>query len=144
MATVFLLGFGFHLQVGDTSSPPQFSNILQLRKLSTSGSKTEFEDVTNMDSIGAYHEIAPVLLDPGGVDFEGVWNPADSTQAGLLTTFDARAKQTYRIQAPSASGRIEFDAYVETAMDLTIEYNKAVSFTGKLKITGPRVFTPSV
>lgn len=139
-ATDAIQGQGFQLSVTTIVSPFTTITIGQLRSAKRSGSKTKMVDITNTDSPSAYEEMLPTTISPGDVDFAGVFGPSDTSQVELQTLQDARSKNTWKIELPSARGHWAFDAYVsELAFD--IDYSKEVSFSGKLTINGPVTYT---
>ena len=140
MATQAIQGQGFQLSVTVGTSPAVVTPIGQLRTAKRSGSKTKIVDITNTDSPSSYEETMPTIISPGDVDFTGVFGPDDTSQILLQTIQDARTLNTWKIELPNAAGHWAFTAYVsEIAMD--IDYSKEVTFSGKLSISGPVIYT---
>ncbi len=136
-------GQGTQLQLGSgtPASPGSYATIAEITKIQRSGSKMDIVDTTNMDSIGAYREKLPTLLDGGEISFEANYIPQDATQQSLQTSFDGRTLQPWQIVLPSSLGMWNFNAYV-SSNDFDLMTDKASTFTGKLTITGKPVFTP--
>ena len=92
-----------------------------------------------------YEETLPSMISPGDVDFSGIFNPGDSSQILLQTLQDAGTLSAWVIDLPvnanpELEGNWAFSAYVsELAFD--VDYSKEVTFSGKLSISGPAVFT---
>lgn len=130
-------GRGSHLANGGTAGS-SYTNVGQLRKFGPAGGKAEFEDITNLDSPTIYKEWMKTLVDGSALAFDGVLNPADPTGMALLMTNLATAGSAalnyWQITLTDGSTLV-FQAYVEAA-DTSVEYNKALSFKGSLKIVG--------
>lgn len=139
-ATDAVQGQGFKLSVVPIVSPFSPITIGQLRTAKRSGSTTATVKITNTDSPSAYEEILPTIISPGDVDFSGVFGPDDASQVELQTLQDARSKNIWTIELPNTRGHWTFSAYV-TNLAFDIDYSKEVSFSGKLTITGPVVYT---
>ncbi|HEX4381240.1 MAG TPA: phage tail tube protein [Candidatus Acidoferrum sp.] len=133
-------GAGAKLKYGDGGSPEVFTAVVELKKVGRSGTKADLEDVTNLDSPGAYREYLPTLLDGGEIAFEGNYIAADATQTQLQTKFDGRTKSNWQLALPNSIGHWSFAAYV-TAFDYDIEFDKAMKISGKIKVTGQATFT---
>jgi predicted secreted protein len=125
-----------------------FTTIAEVKKVDFTGGKADTADVTNMDSTGAYREFLPTLLDAGELSFDGNYlGNVDTTQAELQSTFDSQVLSNWKIVLPTPPGELTsrgtwtFKAYV-TSFDPQFPTDKEASFTAKLKITGPRTFTP--
>ena len=125
-----------------------FTTIAEVKKVDFTGGKADTADVTNQDSLGAYREHLPTLLDAGELSFDGNYlGNVDTTQAELQTTFDSQILSSWQIVLPippgeaASRGTWTFKAYV-TSFDPQFPVDKEATFTAKLKITGPRTFTP--
>jgi predicted secreted protein len=127
-------GQGAQLQLAGTT-------VAEITKIQRSGSKMDIVDVTNMDSIGAYREKLPTLLDGGDISFDALYIPHDPTQQALQTQFDTRALGAWSIILPNALGSWAFNAYLTTC-DFDLSVDKASTLSGKLAITGKPVYTP--
>jgi tail tube protein len=129
-------GRGVLLQYQNGSaSPAVYVTISEMRKMSITGAKYDLADVTNVQS-GAFREWLPTLADSGELNFEGNYIPGDATQDVLNTAFVNAILTGFRILFNGATGNIAFNAYV-VGIDRTIEVDKAITISGKLKITGP-------
>lgn len=135
MSTTAVQGIGGKLQVS-ASSPVSYSNVAQLKNITFGGMTVEFDEITNLDS-GLFKEWMKTLVDAKEVSFEGVLKTTDASQQALLTniqTAGAAALEYWRVLIFGGS-TLDFQGYVA---DYTpkVEYNKAVTFGGKIKITG--------
>jgi Lambda phage tail tube protein, TTP len=147
MSSQAFAGRASHLQRGDGNTPTEtFVAILELKKISRTGSKADLADVTNMDS-GVYREYLPTLLAAGEIAFEGNYIPNDTTQQDLQTDFDTQRLGNWKIALPPAGtytvtqGTWTFKAYV-TALEVPdLQVDKEATTSGKLTITGAPSFT---
>lgn len=145
MTTTAIPGYGGVLQSGGTAGS-SYTTVGQLKKFSFSGLKVEFEDITNLSSPApggaVFKEWLKTLVDGGSVQFDGVLNPADPTIQALQTnqaSAPTNALFFWKIILSNGTSNILFQAYVEQ-FTFSDEYNKAVPFTGSLKIVGPITF----
>ncbi len=125
-----------------------FEPIAEVKKIDFTGGKADMADVTNQDSVGAHREFLPTLLDAGELSFDGNYlGNLDASQADLQTLFEGQTLSQWKIILPIPPGETvsrgtwSFAAYVN-AFDPVFPVDKEASFTAKLKITGPRTFTP--
>ena len=132
-------GQGTQLQRGNAASPEVFTSLAEVKNIQRSGAKVDLQDVTNMDSVGAYREYLPTLLDAGEVSFSGNYIPGDTTQQTLQSDFDSRAKKNWKIVLPNTLGAWSFAAYV-SSFDFDLPTDKEATITVKLKITGKPTF----
>lgn len=136
MTTIAYPGYGSKLASGGTAGS-SYTNIAQLKKVNFSGFKAEFDDITNLDSPSIFKEWMKTVVDGDTVSFDGVMNPADPTTQSLLTnisTAGSAALFYWKITTTDGSV-IVFTAYVQD-FKFGVEYNKAITFSGTLKIVG--------
>jgi predicted secreted protein len=134
-------GQGSQLQVGDgVIGSESFTTVAEVKNIQRTGSKSDQVDVTNMDSVGAYREYLPTLLDAGEISFTGNYIPADATQQNLQTLFDNRTKRNCKIVLPNSLGHWAFAAYI-AGLDFDLSVDKEATISVKLKVTGKPVFT---
>lgn len=137
--TVAYPGYGSHLGTagpGGTSGGP-FTSIGQLKKFNFGGLKADFDETTNMDSPTIFKEWMKTVVDGSDVTFDGVLNPTDATTQGLLTnisTAGSAAAYWWKISTTDGSTFV-FQAYVSD-FKFGAEYNKAITFSGSLRIVG--------
>ena len=135
MPTTAVQGIGGQLLVS-ASSPVSYTPVAQLKKIVFAGLTVDFDDITNLDS-GIFKEWMKTLVDAKEISFEGVLKPLDTSQQNLLTniqTAGAAALEYWRVKLAEGS-TLDFQGYVADYAP-TVEYNKAVFFSGKIKITG--------
>jgi hypothetical protein len=134
--TIAYPGYGSHLANGGTAGSV-YTNVGQLKKFDFSGLKAEFDDITNLDSPTIFKEWMKTVVDGDTVSFQGVMNPSDPTTQALLTnlaTAGSAALNFWKISLTNGSVLV-FQGYVQD-FKFGAEYNKAITFTGAIKIVG--------
>jgi tail tube protein len=141
--TVAYPGFGSHLQSGGTAGT-SFTNVAQLKNVKFSGLKADFDDITNLDSptggagLAVFKEYLKTMVDGDTVTFDGVHNPADPTTQALLANLQTAGQSAlffWQIVLTNGS-TLKFQGYVSDYKE-NVEYNKAITFSGAIKIVGP-------
>lgn len=130
-----------------SSDGTTFTVVKQIQKISSSGQKANFADITNIDSPSAFIERIPTTLDSGTLGFTVVSNPADPGQLMLLAAFQAQTKLSCKLQYPAVGTQTvgllkEFSAYVSSAPMPSAAVGDASTFDSELTITGPVTDTP--
>lgn len=138
-ATKFLLGRGTTFAISTDGTT--FTTVKQLKTASFSSSKTDFEDITNFDSLGAVREISPTLIDPGQVTVNGVFDPTDPGQAIFNAAFNAQTLITCKLTFPPMAGMTnsfirQFTGYVQDH-NIDAQFDKALGLAATIKISGP-------
>jgi predicted secreted protein len=134
--TIAYPGYGSKLASGGVTGAA-YTNVAQLKKFNFSGLKAEFDDITNLDSPSIFKEWMKTVVDGDTVSFDGVMNPADPTTQALLTniaTAGSAALFFWKITLTNGSTLI-FQGYVQD-FKFGAEYNKAITFSGAIKIVG--------
>ena len=134
MSTTAVQGIGGKLLVS-ASSPVSYSPVAQLKNIKFGGMTVDFDEITNLDS-SLFKEWMKTLVDAKEISFEGVLKPLDASQQALITniqTAGSAALEYWRVQLAEGS-TLDFQGYVADYAPI-IEYNKAVTFSGKIKIT---------
>jgi predicted secreted protein len=134
--TIAYPGYGSHLASGGTTGAA-YTNVAQLKKINFSGLKADFDEITNLDSPTIFKEYMKTVVDGDTVTFDGVMNPADPTTQALLTniaTAGSAALFFWRITLTNGS-TLTFQGYVSD-FKFGAEYNKAITFSGSIKIVG--------
>jgi predicted secreted protein len=129
-------GYGSHLASGGTNGAA-YTNVAQLKKVNFSGLKAEFDDITNLDSPTIFKEWMKTVVDGDTVTFDGVMNPADPTTQSLLANIalaGSAALYFWKITLTNGSTLV-FQGYVQD-FKFGAEYNKAITFSGGIKIVG--------
>ena len=123
-------------------TPTGYTTLAEVRKITRTGAKSGFDNVTNMDS-GSDEEMLPTIKTPGTWDFEVNFVPGDATQATLLDDYNNQTLSPWKVQLPNTLGAWTFLAYVESE-DVSLDFGKAATKSVKLQVTGPVTFTPDV
>lgn len=134
--TVAYPGYGSHLASGGTTGSA-YSNIAQLKKFNFSGFKAEFDDITNLDSPTIFKEWLKTVVDGDTVQYDGVLLPTDPVTQSLLTniaTAGSNALFFWKITTTDGTTLV-FQGYVQD-FKMGAEYNKAITFSGAIKIVG--------
>ncbi len=138
--SVFIMGRGSSLSISTDGTT--FTPVKQLQQVSYSGGKLDFDDVTNLDSPGSFHEYAPTLNDSGKVQLTGVFSDADPGQLMFGAAFiNATLISVKQQMAPRTGQTVGFlrtyTAYVAEPLNVSHGTTKAMSFQASLMITGP-------
>lgn len=144
MATKFVLGRGSVLSIS-TDGGTTYIPLGQIKTCSFSGSKTDFEDVTNFDSTLSVREFAPTLIDPGQVTINGVFNPDDAGQTALQAAFNASTLLTVKLVLAKVAGdptalQRQFTGYVQDH-NIDVQHDKATGLACTIRITAPIIDT---
>jgi predicted secreted protein len=134
--TIAFPGYGSKLASGGTTGA-SYTNIAQLKKVNFSGFKAEFDDITNLDSPTIFKEWLKTVVDGDTITFDGVLNPADPTTQTLLSNISTAGSSAlffWKLSTTDGSTFV-FTAYVQD-FKFGVEYNKAMTFSGTLKIVG--------
>jgi hypothetical protein len=138
---------GTQLQRGtNPDAPTGYTTLAEVRKITRTGAKSGFDNVTNMDS-GNTEEMLPTILTPGTWDFEVNFVPGDATQQTLLDDYNNQVKSPWKVllppggDFPTSYGNWTFLAYVESE-DASLDFSKAATKSVKLQVTGPVTWTP--
>jgi hypothetical protein len=135
MSSIGYQGRGSKLSVETATSPITFTPIAQLQKFAFGGIKVAVEKITNLDSPDAFEEIIATTIDPGDVSFDGVLDPANTEVADLVDRLQNRTKSNFQIELTDGS-KFTFAGYFTELTPATVEYSKAIMYSGKIQITG--------
>ena len=134
--TIAFPGYGSKLANGGTAGSV-YTNVAQLKKFNFSGLKAEFDDITNLDSPDIFKEWMKTVVDGDTVTMDGVMNPSDPQTQALLSNLalaGSAALNFWKITLTNGSILI-FKGYVSD-FKFGAEYNKAITFSGTIKIVG--------
>lgn len=144
-AAVSGLSSTFSINTG-TASTPTWTLVGEISSLNLTGRQTTTADVTNFES-GA-REFIPVLIESGVWDIKGNRISGDAGQTAMETAFTTvpPVKKEFQIVLPkSATQTVTGDSFVFTAviqeLDYSVEIDKAVSLSCKLKVSGVLTIT---
>jgi hypothetical protein len=135
MASVSLAGRGSQLQ----RSPDgiTYTTLAEVKTFSQSGSKQDYDDITNMDSPSSFREYLATLNDSGEMGFDLIFFPGNSIQQQLRSDFNNQTLLYWKVLLANGTNGISFTGYVQTPGDLEVNIDKAVMRKGaKIKITG--------
>jgi len=135
-STVAYPGYGSSLASGGTSGG-SYTNVSQLKTFSFNGIKADFDEITNLSSPSIFKEWLKTTVDPAELPFSGVLNPTDPTTQSLLSSLQASGSSAlyyWKITTTDGSTFV-FQGYV-SEFKFNVEYNKAILFSGSLKVTG--------
>lgn len=124
-----------------------YTQVAELKTLNFSGSKNDSEDVTNFDSNGRAKEYIVTLLDSGEISIAGNYIAGDTGQAAFRAAFSSGAVLSFKMVLPLQAGQTSvgetwvFNGFVEE-LDNDVQYDKALTFSSKVKITGLVNVTP--
>jgi hypothetical protein len=124
-----------------TVSSPTWTTVGELNKCVLSGRQTGDADVTNFES--SAREFVPTLIESGTWDIAGNRIGGDAGQSAMETAFTTipPVLSQFKIQLPKSGAQVSTgDSFVFKALikelDYSIEIDKAVSLSGKLKVSG--------
>jgi hypothetical protein len=141
MSTAFILGKGAVLSASTNGTT--FTPVNQLKQITFSGAQSDFVDVTNLGSTGAYKEFAPTLLDSGTATITGILSPSgDAGQTMVGAAFENQSLTHWKLQFSPAGAQTTgalrtFNAYVSKKPVMNAQLTDAVSFDFELKVSGP-------
>jgi len=95
-------------------------------------------DSTSLGSANHYKELLPGLLDPGDVEIEGIFKPADTNgQIALMTDMESRTSRAFTITFPTAMACTwTGTAYVTKFATGPVTSEGMVTFSATLSIVG--------
>jgi hypothetical protein len=134
------IGLGSVLSINTgTASTPTWTAVGELRKLNLTGRQAGTADTTNFAS--AAREFKPTLIASGTWDIEGNRVGGDAGQVAMEAAFVGLAMKQFKIQLPiSGAQTTTGDSFTFTALveelDYSVEVDKVVMLTGKLKVSG--------
>lgn len=135
-------GYGAKLQL-TTDSGTTWDDIAGVLDVDAFQLALDMVEVTSHSSTGAMKEYVPGTIEPGSVSFPLVWDPADATQALLMTRLYARSLDTYRIVLPdSGTKTYEFTAYVK-GFGATAPVNDKLGADVEMQISGTLTEDPA-
>lgn len=126
------LGYGSTLK--QSTDGVTFVMTAQLKKFAPAGSKQTIVDQTNLRSTGPFTQPLPAQVDTGEIEFSGVYS-GDSTQATLAQLHGQMQLGYFKVTL--TDGTVwNFSAYVAEFTPWEVTYNKAIPFSGKLRVVG--------
>jgi predicted secreted protein len=140
---------GTQTAVNFTATLLTYTKVAELKTLDFSGSKNDTEDVTNFDSAGRAKEFVVTLLDMGEIKISGNYIVTDAGQTAFRAAFLSGLKLSFEIQLPintnagqTTSGDVWTFLGAVTELDNTFAYDKAITFSATVKVSGLIDVTP--
>lgn len=134
-------GYGTLLKRGDGGAPQTFTTIYGARSITLNGMQTDKVETTTHSSAGAgaFREYMVTLIDPGTLEFEINYDPADVTHIAIKNDWLNRTTRDWQIVLPNnietisctgyvLGGPIEFPTDDVITQKLTIQLTGALSF----------------
>lgn len=87
------------IEIGDSSSPPTYTALLEVKNFTIGGSTMSQIDVTHLLSPGNVGERIPGRLQPGTISITGNFI-GDATQLSIATAIAGRSEFPVRIKGP--------------------------------------------
>lgn len=134
-----VLGFGTLLQVDRGAG---YSSIAQLTEIGDFRPEREDVEVTTHQSTGGFRGFRPGLIDPGEIDFTGIWTAAVSQVAlmdDVLAGIETDSVYSYRVVLPRGLGTFTCDGYLRNA-GINPQMDGRLEFSGSLKWTDEAEF----
>jgi hypothetical protein len=118
-----------------------FVPVGELDDSSFSGGAWSFEETTNFDS-GVDEEFLVTTRNNGELSLSGNLIDGDTGQNAVNAAYDSGDKHDFQVQLRPGPGQTtgtlyKFSALVMSFFDISIKTKSRISFTGKLKISGP-------
>jgi hypothetical protein len=140
------VGLGTVLSINTgTPSTPTWTPVGELNKLNLTGRTAGTADATNFQSLA--REFKATLIDSGAWEFGGNRVGGDAGQVAMETAFTTLALKQFKIQFPISGAQtttgdsFTFKSLVEE-IDYSVEVDKIISMSGKLKVSGILTETP--
>lgn len=142
------VGLSTLLAIGDGATTEVFTTVGELKTLNQTGRTVATEDVTNFQS--TQREFIPTLLDEGTWDFTGNRVGTDSGQILMESAINAASGMklhNFKITLPktpvqTTSGDVFAFAALVQEISYQVSVEKAVTFSGKIKVSGAITVTP--
>jgi hypothetical protein len=112
-----------------------FTVLAQLQQFEPSGSKQTIIEQTNLSSPGNFAQFLAVQIDAGEISFSGVLNPEDLSYLTLLQ-LHGNMTLVYWWASLIDGSSFYFQAFVSEIVAFVAKWNKAYTFSGKLRLTG--------
>jgi hypothetical protein len=130
-----------------TDGGTTYTEIKQVKDVKPSGSKANYDNITNLSSPGNAEEFIPLTVNSGTVTLTVISNPLDAGQTALLAAFQAQTKLKVEVQYPTVgtqtTGLLKtFSAYVSSVPMPSMGVSNASTFDAELTISGLITDTP--
>lgn len=129
--------------VGDTSSPPNFTPVLELKTFKVTPLDVPNVDFTHLLSPNNTRELRPGMIMPGKAELTGNWL-GDATQAAIPTNAEAQTvfafQAIFRVQGTKTC-TYTGTAFVNTLSIGPLENDKPVEYSASFQCTGSFTIT---
>ena len=111
-------------------------DIAFVKGISGPGLSVDTEDVTTHDQATAWEEVVGTILRSGEATLDLVFDPGETTHAGILAGLVGKAAEAFELKFPDASQTMwEFDAFV-TGFEPGAPVDGALTASVTVKLTG--------
>ncbi len=142
--SIAIIANGTLLQIGDGTSPEEFTTVPEVMKLSGLAVKFDILDVTSHDSVGFFREFITGLADGDAVNFDFNWKPSNEIHILLRTNSYARTLTNFQAIFPDDSdNQCSVQTYI-TNIAPTADIGAVLRANSSLKITGQPEWSDSV
>jgi predicted secreted protein len=134
-------GKGTVLSIGTAGATPVYTSVSELKTYNFSGAKNDTEDITNSDSAGRAREFLVTLLDSGEISIAGNYVASDAGQVAFKAGFNSGLILPFKLQLPVAPGQTTSGDVMTflgliTENDISLQFDKVISFAAKIKLSG--------
>lgn len=136
MAVAPKAAFGTLLKIGNGATVEVFSTVLGVRNLGGPEYALETIDVTHHSSASSYRETVASFLSAGTVNFDLLYDSADTQHLQLFTDFSARTLRNFQVLfTDTGTSTHSFSAYI-SQMSLSAPIDDAVTMSVVLTVSG--------
>jgi|SRR5581483_3707938 len=139
-ATLGNIGYGAIFYTGDTSSPPAYTAVLEIKSIKKKNLTVPVVDFSHLLSPNRTAEKGPGIIEPGDIELGGNFI-GDATQLGIQTLAQAGTVFPFKITAPVQKGAKTYTAIglcfvTEYGPADAFEADKPMQFMAKFQISG--------
>lgn len=138
-ASVANTAFGATLEIGDSSSPPTYTALTEVKTFDIDG--ISLPDINNGHLLSPNNtdELVPGMIRPGKISVSGNYI-GDTAQLNLPTLAQNRTIFPFRIKAPmqrqAKTLTITGSGFIASFKEGSFENNKSIDFSADIQITG--------
>lgn len=112
-----------------------YVGVAQLKSIVPTGSRQTHVDQTNVSTPDNFTRPLAVRVDSGEIDVQGVLDPQNTDILQLGTAHASLAIYFCRLVLSDGT-EYDFQAFVAEYVPFTVQHNKAIAFSAKLRISG--------
>jgi hypothetical protein len=140
MATTSFFPIGTKLKRKDPATSV-YADVPQVANIAIPSITTDYDDVTNHDSVGGYKEYQALLKDPGEITGELIYDPANAMHNQLFADNEAGIKLGWRIVLPNAAAKTwTFDAFL-SGLTMPLDTTRSARLGFTLRVSGAPVIS---